>query len=82
MKGLLKDNSGQQCLRALCLKSQMTLPGRNYFSTSSMAFVASLAKGKDMNKQADNQCGIIFLGLLSLLYKKFFLKEITSHSCL
>ena len=54
MRGSLKDYSGQQCLRALCLKSQMTLPGRNYLSASSMAFLASMVKGEDMNKQANN----------------------------
>ena len=80
MRGLLKDYSGQQCLRALCLKSQMTLPGRNYLSTSSMAFLASLAKGKDMNKQANNLNGIVFLGWLSPMSKNFFFKKITSSS--
>lgn len=74
---LLKDYSGQQCLRALCLKRQMTLPGRNYLSVSSMAF---LAKGKDMNKQADNLHGIVFLGWLSPMSKNFFFKKITSSS--
>ena len=60
-EGLLKDYTGQQCLRALCLKSQGTLQGRNYLSTSSMAFLTSLAKRKDMKKQANNQCEIVVL---------------------